>query len=44
MASGIAKSGEERDGLAIEIVVEAHNEAGAQASASKRATLSTADL
>lgn len=44
MASGIVKSGEERDGLPIEIEVEVHNEAGVHATATKRATLSTADL
>lgn len=44
MASGIAKSNEERDGLPIEIEVEVHNDAGARATTTKRATLSTADL
>lgn len=44
MMGGIAPNDAERDGLPIEISAEVHNAAGVTGHASRRATLSTADL
>jgi hypothetical protein len=44
MMGGIAENDAQRDGLAIEISAEVHNQAGMTGMASAQATLSTADL
>jgi len=44
MTGGIAKSDADRDGLAIEISAEVHNQAGTTGTDSAQATLSTANL
>ena len=44
MMGGIAPNDAERDGLAIDITAEVHNQAGVTGQASAQATLSTADL
>ncbi len=44
MMGGIAPNDAERDGLAIEISADVHNQAGVTGQATAQATLSTADL
>jgi hypothetical protein len=44
MTGGLTEPDVERDGLAIQVAVEVHNQAGLSASATQEAVLSTADL
>jgi hypothetical protein len=44
MVGGLTEVTEERDGLPVEVTIEAHNEAGARATATKAVALSTRDL
>jgi hypothetical protein len=44
MTAGLTETGTERDGVAIEVQVDVHDDAGAEASATREAVLSTEDL